>query len=49
MKGGNMVTPYVGVWIETMHDCIDKGRISVTPYVGVWIETIRIWLNWKNW
>ena len=34
-----LVTPYVGVWIET-----DKARdlmddIQVTPYVGVWIET----------
>ena len=33
------VTPYVGVWIET----IEPGEVSslawVTPYVGVWIET----------
>ena len=34
-----MVTPFVGVWIET-----DNGRWStnapdVTPFVGVWIET----------
>ena len=34
-----MVTPYVGVWIETRnrHQLIDKRK--VTPYVGVWIET----------
>ena len=33
------VTPFVGVWIET----IQLGQIlpeeSVTPFVGVWIET----------
>ena len=34
-----MVTPYVGVWIETLTVGL-AGEISkVTPYVGVWIET----------
>ena len=34
-----MVTPYVGVWIETnfYYDTLEGHR--VTPYVGVWIET----------
>ena len=33
------VTPFVGVWIETMKNvCLDI-RNGVTPFVGVWIET----------
>ena len=35
------VTPYVGVWIETIYTkevCVNG---SVTPYVGVWIETVQ--------
>ena len=37
--GTSLVTPYVGVWIETMS--FKKSDIChiVTPYVGVWIET----------
>ena len=33
------VTPFVGVWIETV--CRASGREfrTVTPFVGVWIET----------
>ena len=34
-----MVTPYVGVWIETMSMEVFPGCTIVTPYVGVWIET----------
>ena len=34
-----IVTPYVGVWIETPTcDCF-QNHSQVTPYVGVWIET----------
>ena len=34
-----MVTPHVGVWIETdIYNQID-GKVEVTPHVGVWIET----------
>ena len=34
-----LVTPYVGVWIETSgYPTGSRGNI-VTPYVGVWIET----------
>ena len=33
------VTPYVGVWIETLREIMYFCIIVVTPYVGVWIET----------
>ena len=36
-----MVTPYVGVWIETSLDNVHLSHEEVTPYVGVWIETPR--------
>ena len=39
----NLVTPFVGVWIETGHAQTGHSarRIGyyVTPFVGVWIET----------
>ena len=35
----SQVTPYVGVWIETMSMEVFPGCTIVTPYVGVWIET----------
>ena len=34
------VTPFVGVWIETIMKWIHKIWPTVTPFVGVWIETI---------
>ena len=34
------VTPYVGVWIETMLAVYVTIGSDVTPYVGVWIETL---------
>ena len=34
-----MVTPYVGVWIETQLCELPLDVNEVTPYVGVWIET----------
>ena len=34
-----MVTPYVGVWIETVVTGWSMQSANVTPYVGVWIET----------
>ena len=34
-----MVTPFVGVWIETFYRDEDGETYSVTPFVGVWIET----------
>ena len=35
-----IVTPYVGVWIETVSLYIKETSYAVTPYVGVWIETL---------
>ena len=34
-----IVTPYVGVWIETTDKRHQDQLSHVTPYVGVWIET----------
>ena len=39
LREGEYVTPYVGVWIETMSMEVFPGCTIVTPYVGVWIET----------
>ena len=36
---GTVVTPHVGVWIETLIQTISVQPILVTPHVGVWIET----------
>ena len=36
-----IVTPYVGVWIETSIGLPNWSTLIVTPYVGVWIETER--------
>ena len=35
----NCVTPFVGVWIETIFDLSVGMAENVTPFVGVWIET----------
>ena len=35
-----MVTPCVGVWIETLINKNRYGYQEVTPCVGVWIETV---------
>ena len=41
MKSGKItVTPYVGVWIETLKSMPQLKGFIVTPYVGVWIETL---------
>ena len=37
-----LVTPFVGVWIETMQVRKRPERSTVTPFVGVWIETLGI-------
>ena len=34
-----VVTPFVGVWIETAVYDINPQVNQVTPFVGVWIET----------
>ena len=33
------VTPFVGVWIETLKELRAAMDEIVTPFVGVWIET----------
>ena len=33
------VTPFVGVWIETVYVPPVGEELQVTPFVGVWIET----------
>ena len=38
----DIVTPCVGVWIETSLMLTLEMASAVTPCVGVWIETIRI-------
>ena len=34
-----LVTPFVGVWIETLKQNGGIFESEVTPFVGVWIET----------
>ena len=34
------VTPFVGVWIETLRIRACGYHLYVTPFVGVWIETL---------
>ena len=34
-----LVTPFVGVWIETFVASKHGHALAVTPFVGVWIET----------
>ena len=38
-QGVVMVTPCVGVWIETEAQQVLNKYLDVTPCVGVWIET----------
>ena len=40
-----LVTPHVGVWIETASAQRDRLEAAVTPHVGVWIETFNHLLN----
>ena len=35
-----LVTPHVGVWIETQKMSNVREGLAVTPHVGVWIETV---------
>ena len=37
-----VVTPFVGVWIETRRLPVHCSLRLVTPFVGVWIETQRV-------
>ena len=36
-----VVTPFVGVWIETHVPDDTLVKFNVTPFVGVWIETLN--------
>ena len=36
-----IVTPFVGVWIETLLGGLFGKSNTVTPFVGVWIETAK--------
>ena len=38
-----LVTPHVGVWIETWTYTKREDYVNVTPHVGVWIETGIDW------
>ena len=44
-----IVTPFVGVWIETSGTHQSPCSLEVTPFVGVWIETMnsegRKWID----
>ena len=43
--GGHLsdrVTPYTGVWIETLNLEQYIMTVVVTPYTGVWIETSHL-------
>ena len=42
MQRYDFVTPFVGVWIETISFTKRFTPVSVTPFVGVWIETYHI-------
>ena len=39
VQSEHLVTPHVGVWIETSHKQGIYRMSGVTPHVGVWIET----------
>ena len=39
MFTAQVVTPFVGVWIETIFLQLQHPHDYVTPFVGVWIET----------
>ena len=35
---GEVVTPFVGVWIEIRKHMSYSSKLLITPFVGVWIE-----------
>ena len=41
-QSNTVVTPCVGVWIETVVSLLPMKLIEVTPCVGVWIETLEL-------
>ena len=46
-RRAEIVTPFVGVWIETSLNSLNALREIVTPFVGVWIETPTPILVWS--
>ena len=36
----HLVAPYVGAWIETPVNQVQRALAAVAPYVGAWIETL---------
>ena len=45
MCSHQIVTPFVGVWIEIPHISPVRHIYQVTPFVGVWIEIdFALWL-----
>ena len=47
---GDIVTPCVGVWIETLANYLSLPQEIVTPCVGVWIETYKQgWQYYFTW
>ena len=40
LKYVNIVTPFVGVWIEIPDKQTSTHTLFVTPFVGVWIEIL---------
>ena len=45
MFRAHIVTPFVGVWIETVDGDLSLILANVTPFVGVWIETAASFYN----
>ena len=44
-KINKKVTPFAGVWIETMLLKLTDQKGAVTPFAGVWIETLMDYLG----
>lgn len=42
------VTPYMGVWIETVEASFSTPALKVTPCMGVWIETRPPNILWRG-
>ena len=47
LRNNEKVTPFVGVWIETVFGTTGSPVLTVTPFVGVWIETVFVVID-KN-
>ena len=45
VPSSSSVTPFVGVWIETVCAHWLQDKADVTPFVGVWIETSKLMVS----